>query len=177
MRAIVSALFLLLAGCALLSPGVRERERLAEILNQAAATARAPAAAQQRTLRLAREMYRRDETVENRLRLATLLATLPAPLRDDGAAYALLKPFTAERDESPYASFGDLLAVQVAERLRLTRESERAAREQERAVREQESAAREAEQREKTLREQLDALKSIERGIVEREERIRKNRR
>jgi hypothetical protein len=170
MRAIVSALFLLLAGCALLSPGVRERERLAEILNQAAATARAPAAAQQRTLRLAREVYRRDETVENRLRLATRLATLPAPLRDDGAAYALLKPFTAERDESPYASFGDLLAVQVAERLRLTRESERAAREQERA-------AREAEQREKTLREQLDALKSIERGIVEREERIRKNRR
>ena len=177
MKAIVAALALLLAGCASFSPGAGERAAVSEIVSQAVTTARAPAAVQQRTVHLAREAYRRDRTIENRLRLATLLATLPAPLRDDGAAYALLKPFTAERDESPYASFGDLLAVQVAERLRLTRESERAAREQERAVREQESAAREAEQREKTLREQLDALKSIERGIVEREERIRRNRR
>jgi hypothetical protein len=177
MRAIVGALIFLLAGCASFSPGAGERAKVSEIVAQAVDSARAPAAAQQRTLRLAREAYRRDRSVENRLRLATLLATLPAPLRDDGAAHALLKPFTTERSESPYASFGALLAVQVAERLRLTRESERAAREQERAVREQERAAREAEQREKTLREQLDALKSIERGIVEREERIRKNRR
>jgi outer membrane murein-binding lipoprotein Lpp len=177
MKATVAALVLLLAGCVSFSPGAGERAKVSEIVAQAVTSARAPAAAQQRTVHLAREAYRRDRTIENRLRLATLLATLPAPLRDDGAAYALLKPFTAERSESPYASFGALLAGQVAERLRLTRESERAAREQERAVREQERAAREAEQREKTLREQLDALKSIERGIVEREERIRRNRR
>lgn len=177
MKAVVGALIVLLAGCASLSPGAGERAKVSGIVAQAVASARAPAATQQRTLRLAREAYRRDRSVENRLRLATLLATLPAPLRDDGAAYALLKPLAADRDESPYVSFGALLAVQVAERLRLTRESERAVREQERAVREQERVAREAEQREKTLREQLDALKSIERGIVEREERIRKNRR
>lgn len=177
MRAIVGALVILLAGCASFGPGAGERAKVSEIVAQAVAAARAPAATQQRTLRLAREAYRRDRSVENRLRLATLLATLPAPRRDDGAAYALLKPFTAERGESPYVSFGALLAAQVVERLRLTRESERAVQEQERAVREQESVAREAEQREKTLREQLDALKSIERGIVEREERIRKNRR
>lgn len=170
MRAIVGAIIFLLAGCASLSPGAGERAKVSEIVARAVDAAQAPAAAQQRTLRRAREAYRRERSVENRLRLATLLATLPAPQRDDGAAYALLKPFTAERGESPYVSFGALLAMQVADRLRLTRESER-------AVREQERAAREAEQREKTLREQLDALKSIERGIVEREERIRTNRR
>lgn len=168
--AMVGVLVFLLAGCASLSPGAGGRAKVSEIVAQAVAGARAPAAAQQRALRLAREAYRRDRSDENRLRLATLLATLPAPLRDDGAAYTLLKPLAAERDESPYASFGSLLAMQVADRLRLTRESER-------AVREQERAAREAEQREKTLREQLDALKSIERGIVEREERMRTNRR
>ena len=177
MRAIVGVLILLLAGCAAFAPGAEERANVSEIVAQAVSSARAPAAAQQRTLRRAQEAYRRDRSLAKQLRLATLLATLPAPLRDDGAAYALLKPFEAERGESPYVNYGALLAVQVAERLRLARESERAVREQERAAREQERAAREAEQREKTLREQLDALKSIERGIVEREERIRKNRR
>jgi hypothetical protein len=170
MRAIVVPLALLLAGCAALAPGADERARVSEIVAQAVASARAPAPAQQHALRQAQEAYRHDRSVANRLRLATLLATLPAPLRDDGAAYALLKPFAAERADSPYVSFGALLAAQVAERLRLARESER-------AVREQERAARAAEQRVKTLREQLDALKSIERGIVEREERIRRNRR
>ena len=177
MRAIVAALVFMLAGCASLAPGAGERAKLSEIVAQAVSAARAPAAAQQRALRQAQGAYQRDRSVANRLRLATLLATLPAPLRDDAAASALLKSVAAERGESPYVSFGALLAVQVSERLRLARESERAVHEQERAAREQEHAAREAEQREKTLREQLDALKSIERGIVEREERIRKNRR
>ena len=148
--------------------------------------ARAPAIEQQRTLHQAQDAYRGDPGTVNRLRLATLLAGLPAPLRDDAGAYALLVPLAEARGESPYASFGALLAGQVAERLRLAREGEQAARERERAARaadQREEALRQqlersthaAEQREETLRQQLEALKSIERGIVEREEKIRKN--
>jgi len=177
LRAILVALALLLGGCAVLAPGAEDRAQVSEIVSQAVAAARAPEAVRQRALARAHEAYRKDGSVVNRLRLATLLATLPAPLRDDRAAYALLKPLAATGRDSPYESFGALLAGQVADRMRLARESERAVREQERLVREQERAAHAAEEREKTLLEQLDALKSIERGIVEREEKARKNRR
>lgn len=170
MRGLVAALMLLLAGCASLAPGADERAKLGEIVAHAVAAARAPSAEQQRALRLAQEAYRRERSVANRLQLATLLAALPAPLRDDSAAYALLKPLGAAQGDSPFQGFAALLAGQVNERLRLARESEQAAREHDRAI-------RAAEEHEKTLREQLDALKSIERGIVEREEKLRKNRR
>lgn len=170
MRGLVAALMLLLAGCASLAPGADERAKLGEIVAHAVAAARAPSAEQQRALRLAQEAYKRERSVASRLQLATLLAALPAPLRDDSAAYALLKPLAAAQGESPFQGFAALLAGQVTERLRLARESEQAAREHERAI-------RAAEEHEKTLREQLDALKSIERGIVEREEKLRKNRR
>jgi hypothetical protein len=106
-----------------------------------------------------------------------LLATLPEPLRDDNSAYALLKPLALAQGESPMQAFAALLAGQVAERLRLARESEQAAREHDRSMRlaqEREQALHEQQQ---TLREQLNALKSIERGIVEREEKLRRNRR
>ncbi len=184
MRALVAALVLLLAGCAALAPGADEAARLNEIVAQSVAAARAPAKEQQRALRLAQDAYRRDRSVPNRLRLATLLAALPAPLRDDARAYALLKPLEAGQAESPYASFGALLAGQISERLRLERESARAAQEHARTAQEYartaqeyERAAHAAEERAQTLREQLDALKSIERGIVEREEKLRRNRR
>jgi hypothetical protein len=177
MRAFVAALILLLGGCAALAPGADEAARLNEIVAQSVAAARAPAKEQQRALRLAQDAYRRERSVPNRLRLATLLAALPAPLRDDAGAYALLKPLETAQAESPYANFGALLAGQVAERLRLERESARAAQESARTAQEYERAAHAAEERAQTLREQLDALKSIERGIVEREEKLRRNRR
>jgi hypothetical protein len=177
MRRLVIALVLVLAGCAALAPGADERAEVSEIVAHAVAAARMPGAEQQRALRLAREAYQGDRSVANRVRLASLLATLPGPLRDDSAAYALLKPVAAAKGESPLQAFAALLAGQVAERLRLARESEQAAREHERSMRaaqEREQALREQQQ---TLREQLDALKSIERGIVEREEKLRRNRR
>ena len=191
MRALIAAFVLLLGGCAQLAPGAGETVRVSEIVAQAVAAARAPATEQQRALRLAQEAYRRDRGIAERLRLATLLAALPAPLRDDAAAYSLLKPLAAAKGDSPYANFGALLAGQIAERQRLARESERAVKESERAVKKSERAAKEseraakeseraakaAEQRAQTLLEQLNALKSIERGIVEREEKLRRNRR
>ena len=118
MRALLAALVFLLAGCAALAPGADERGEVSDIVARAVAAARAPAAEQQRTLRLAHEAYRSDRSVVNRLRLATLLAALPAPLRDDSAAYALLRPLAAAQGESPLQGFATLLAGQVAERLR-----------------------------------------------------------
>ncbi|HUJ86878.1 MAG TPA: hypothetical protein VLX30_08515 [Burkholderiales bacterium] len=173
----MAALMLLLAGCAALAPGADERAQLGEIVARAVAAARASAAEQQRALRLAHEAYRSERSVFNRVRLATLLAALPAPLRDDSAAYALLRPLAAERGESPLQAFATLLAGQVAERLQLARESEQAAREHERSMRAAELREQALREQQQTLREQLDALKSIERGIVEREEKLRRNRR
>jgi len=177
MRALIAALVLLLGGCAQLAPGADEAAGVNEIVSRTVAAVRAPATEQQRALRLAQEAYRRDRSIANRLRLATLLATLPAPLRDDAAAYSLLKPLAAARGDSPYASFGALLAGQIAERQRLARESERAVKGSERAAKEYERSAQAAEERAQRLLEQLNALKSIERGIVEREEKLRRNRR
>jgi hypothetical protein len=184
MRAFVAALVWLLGGCAQLAPGAGETARVNEIVAQTVAAVRAPATEQRRALRLAQEAYRRDRGMANRLHLATLLATLPTPLRDDAAAYALLKPLAAAQGESPLANFGALLAAQIAERRQLARESERAlkesesaAKESERTAKEYERSARAAEERAQTLLEQLNALKAIERGIVEREEKMRRNRR
>lgn len=177
MKGLVIALMLLLAGCASLAPGADERAKLSEIVAKAVTAARAPTAEQQRTLREAHEAYRRERSVADRLQLATLLAALPAPLRDDNAAYALLKPLAAAQGESPFQGFASLLAGQVAERLRLAREGEQAARERERSLRAAEEREQALRAQQQTLREQLDALKSIERGIVEREEKLRRNRR
>jgi hypothetical protein len=66
--------------------------------------------------------------------------------------------------------FSALLAAQVAERQRLARELDRAVR----AERERVRADAERDKREEALREQLEALRSIERGILEREERLRR---
>lgn len=177
MRALFVALMLVLTGCAVLAPGAGERAQVSEIVAGAVVAARGPAAEQQRALRRAHEMYRGERSVVNRLRLATLLAALPSPLGDDNAAHALLRPLAAAQGESPLRDFAALLASQVAARLRLARESEQAAREHGRSMRAAELREQALREQQQTLREQLDALKSIERGIVEREEKLRRNRR
>jgi hypothetical protein len=51
------------------------------------------------------------------------------------------------------------------------------AREAERAAAERASADKERDKREEALKQQLEALRSIERGILEREERLRRKQR
>jgi len=65
---------------------------------------------------------------------------------------ALLAPLAARSPESPRARLAALLAAQVGERQRVARAGVR---------------------REGVLRNQIEALKSIERGVLEREERLR----
>ncbi len=160
---------LLLAGCAVLQPGAGESVQVSEIVSAAVAASRAPPEEQRRQLSHAQQMFAAVQEDLNRLRLAALLTTLPAPLRDDARASALLEPLAARRPETPFVQFAGLLGAGAAERQKIARDL-RAAERREEAAEERGSSLR---LQVDTLRQQVDALKSIERGILEREERRR----
>lgn len=160
------ALALLLAfaaGCALVPPPVTPLDL---VISEAVRASRAPLAEQKAALSRAEQALVASVTPVNRLRLATLLATLPEPLRDDARAAELLDSI-ADATEPGMGRFAALLSSQVAERRRLGREAERMARERA-------ASDKERDKREEALRQQLDALRAIERGILEREERLRR---
>ena len=172
MRALIAAT-LLLAGCALLEP--QGSDAVDRVVADALATARAPAAEQKAALGAAQAAFERETSATNRLRLATLLAVLPLPLRDDARASELLDPL-ADASSAGYGRFAALLAGQLAERQRIARELERVARESERDKRERGQLDKERDKREEALRQQLEAMQSIERGILERQEKLRRPR-
>ncbi len=145
--------------------------------------ARAPAGEQKAALARAQQRFIADPSAENRLRLATLLAALPSPLRDDARALELLEPI-ADAGSPGTGRFAAFLALEVQDRQRLQREVERLLKErnQERAQAERDRAAAEKDRaerdrREEALKQQLEALRAIERGILEREDRLRKRQR
>ena len=164
MRVVLAACLLLVAGCAIELP-IGEPS-IDSIVADALNAARAPTAEQKAALGRAQAAFLREATPSNRLRLATLLASLPAPLRDDARAAELLEPI-ADATASGLGRFAALLSAQVAERQRLARELDK-------VVREAERNARERDKREEALRQQLEALRSIERSILEREEQLRR---
>jgi len=182
----LSILLLTLGGCAALQPLVNPVD---PIVAEAVAAARAPAAEQAAALARAEKEATRPggAAPADRLRLATLLATLPPPLRDDARAAELLAPL-ADASSPGTGRFAALLAAQIGERQRAARELERISREAERAARERERIDKERERidkerervdkerdkREEALKQQLEALRAIERGILEREEKMRR---
>ncbi|HXM81426.1 MAG TPA: hypothetical protein VN929_05820 [Burkholderiales bacterium] len=159
------AISIALAGCALLQPGAEQVMTVDRIIADAMTAARSPASEQKAALSRAQNAFTRDPTAANRLRLATLLAVLPAPFRDDARAAELLEPL-ADATAPGFGRFAALLSAQIVERQQLSRELERSARERERADKDR-------DKREEALRQQLEALRAIERGILEREERLR----
>lgn len=163
MRLTGLTLGLLLGGCALLP---QPPAPVDAVIGEALQAARAPAAEQKAALSRAEQAVVGSATPVNRLRLATLLATLPDPLRDDARAAELLESI-ADAGEPGIGRFAALLSTQVAERRRHAREAERVARERA-------AGDKERDKREEALRQQLDALRAIERGILEREERLRR---
>jgi hypothetical protein len=170
MRSFV-VLFGLLAGCAAVQPLVNPVDA---IVGEAVAAARAPAAEQAAGLaRAEKEARHAGAGATDRLRLATLLVTLPPPLRDEARAAELLEPI-ADASVPGVGRFAALLALQIAERQRLGREFERVSRDAERAARERERVDKERDKETQALRQQLDALRAIERGIIEREEKLRR---
>ena len=160
-------LLMALAGCAALEPNPVDR-----IVAEAVVAARAPFAEQQASLARAHQAFASGAPAD-RLRLATLLATLPPPLRDDARAVELLEPI-ADAGSPGVGRFAALLASQVTERRRIAHEIERLRAEAERTGRERAVADKERDKREEAMKQQLEALRAIERGILEREEKLRR---
>jgi hypothetical protein len=161
---------ILLAGCAdfplQLQPGIDD------VMSEVVDIARAPAATQKLALGRAQQEFAADPAPLQRVRLAALLATLPEPLHDDARALELLEPVVEA--SSPAGRFAAFLAAQIREADRLAKERATAEKERQNADKERQNADKERDKREEALRQQLEALRAIERGILEREERLRK---
>jgi hypothetical protein len=167
----VAAILLLAsaAACAAFDPAAEQAVAVDEMIGNALSTARAPSGEQKAVLARAQKELAKDPSEANRLRVATLLAVLPSPLRNDTKAMELLDPL-ADASAAGFGRYAALLSAQVAERQRLTRELDQRAR----SEKEREQADKERDKREEALRQQLEALRSIERGILEREDRLRR---
>jgi len=176
-RLVMLALIVALAGCAELQlPAMLQppADQVDSAIREAAHLARAPAADQKAALAAAQQAFVADPGTLNRLRLATLLASLPSGLRDDARAAELLEPMV-DASGSATGRFAAFLATQVAERQRIAREIDRLNKERLASERERQAADKERDKREEALRQQLEALRAIERGILDREERLRRN--
>jgi hypothetical protein len=165
-RCLIAAALVAVAACAALEPRGGAIVATEAIVAEALQVRRAPPAEQKAALARAEEAMRREPTAASRLRLGTLLAVLAEPLRDAPRAAELLEPL-AETAEPGYSRMAALIVVQAQEQVRLARELDRTARERERD-------RLERDKREEALRQQVEALRGIERGILEREEKLRR---
>jgi|SRR5580765_1197987 hypothetical protein len=170
-RCLISAALFALAGCASLDPRSFGVVAADGIVAEALQLRRAGTAEQKAALARADEAMRREATPANRLRLASLLVLLPDPMRDPQRAAELVEPVA---DDPAYGRFAALIAVQAQEQARLARELTRGARDLERERGERERERIERDKREEALRQQVEALRGIERGILEREEKLRR---
>lgn len=175
-RCYAALLLVVLAGCAAFDPAAEQTVAIDAMVGEALSAARAPASEQKAALARAQRKLAREPSDASRIQLATLLASLPAPLHDDAKAAELLEP-VADASSPGFGRFAALLSAQIAERQRLARELERASRERLRIEREHEQADKDRDRREEALRQQIEALRSIERGILEREDRLRRRQR
>ena len=157
-RASALALTAMLAGCANMWPGVihapggdssvreeRETRQVVELIGYAQRVAGLQPEEQQRELNASSQIFSKDRGAYGRVRLALMLSLPGTPFSDEPKAAGLLEPVVSkDAAAGPMQQFAGLLYVQVSERVR----------EQRRATQ---------------LKEQLDALKDVERKIMERE--------
>jgi hypothetical protein len=136
------------------SSEVAPEGRTNELISYLAYVARASAPVQKKELASATAAFGRASTFHTRLRLGGLYAQPVPGLRDDARALALLEPLAtttaANPAERPVVDLAALLYAQVAERLRLSKDDAK---------------------KQDDLRERIEAMKSIERSIMQREER------
>mgnify|MGYP000585238412 CR=1 FL=1 len=130
--------------------------RAVELIGYFATVARAGPAEHKRELAQSTMAFSRAPSAYLRVRLGGLYAQ-PAPgLRDDARALALLEPLVTgtviSPADRPVADLASLLHAQVAERQRMEKSETK---------------------KQDALREQIEAMKSIERSIMQREERQR----
>jgi len=150
----VLALLLALTGCANLWPPTsasgeaaqeRESRQVVELIGYAQRVAGLGADEQQRELNASSQIFSKDRGAYSRVRLALVLSVPGTAFIDEPKAAGLLEPLVSKDAAGPMQQFAGLLHVQLAERMR----------EQRRATQ---------------LKEQLDALKDVERKIIEREQ-------
>jgi hypothetical protein len=155
---LILALALLLASCAgARIPNLQGREpeerQVIQLISYAQRIATMTAEQQRREYSANNQAFARDKDAVSRVRLALLLATPGASVHDAGRAASLLEPLATPGDAtSPLHALARLLYVQLSER----------ASEQKRA---------------NQMRDQLEALKDVERAIMERGQEIQPRRR
>lgn len=148
-NSLVFAIALLLAGCAGLrtagAPEAALQERqVIELVDYAQRVAAMPAEQQRLEYGARSQAFAKGNDTMNRMRLALLHALPGASFHDAARAASLLEPMTApDQGASPLRSFARLLHAQLVENA-------------------------EGHKRARQMREQLDALKAVERTIMER---------
>ncbi len=115
--------------------------QLAEVVVAAQRFASMSPDEQRRDYNAANAAFNRERTLANRLRLVLVLSTPGSAVQDDARAAALLEGLPA--GSSPLRHFAAFMQAQLAERARTGRRAEQ-------------------------LKEQLDALRAVERSIIER---------
>ncbi len=127
----------------------RESRQVIELIAYTQRVAALQADEQQRELNASTQMLSKDRGAYGRVRLALLLALPGTAFNDDTRAAGLLESLAgagpSESPPGPMQQFAGLLHAQISERLR----------EQRRTIQ---------------LKEQLEALKAVERNILEREQ-------
>ena len=126
----------------------RESRQVIELIAYTQRVAALQADEQQRELNASTQMLSKDRGAYGRVRVALLLALPGTAFNDDTRAASLLESLAgagASESPGPMQQFAGLLHAQISERLR----------EQRRTVQ---------------LKEQLEALKAVERNIIEREQ-------
>ncbi len=137
-----------LAGCAQIATltGPDEAHQVGMLVAGAQAAARKPAEDQRRELAAATDSFNRERSPAARIRLALLLAQPGSAVNDDARALALLEPYaatTANANGGSLAQLGAMLHAQVADRVREQKRSQQ-------------------------LKEQIDALRAVDRNLMER---------
>jgi hypothetical protein len=178
--ALAAASALMTAGCAQFGPTsegaiASRRAVVASVLD----TVRADDAVRRRALAEARvEQRNASDSDQARARLGLLLALLPAPLGNPREAQALLTPL-AEDQDGPWADLASVALAGVSQQQRLdararlaegrAADTERAGARAEEHARRAEARAAEAEARAAEAARKLEAMKAIERRVLERE--------
>jgi hypothetical protein len=123
----------------------RESRQVVELIGYAQRVAGLGSDEQQRELNASSQIFSKDRGAYGRVRLALVLSLPGTAFSDEPKAAGLLEPLVSKEATGPMQQFAGLLHTQLAERVR----------EQRRATQ---------------LKEQLDALKDVERKIIEREQ-------
>jgi hypothetical protein len=148
MKSLLALLLLVLAGCGQLpwSSARDDAGEAAELLAYGQRAGQLSAEEQRRELAQANQAYARERSPRNRLRLALLLAQPGGAVNDDARAVGLLEAFAvtpASPGGGSVQQLGALLHAQVAERLKEQRRAQQ-------------------------MKEQIDALRALERNLIDR---------